>query len=78
MVHSISMKKLSELSIGQNATVRSIAESALRPKLLEMGLIQGQDIRVLFKAPFGDPIAVEIGTYVLSMRKDEAMLVEIA
>lgn len=72
------MKKLSELSIGQHATVCSIQESALRPKLLEMGLIQGQDIKVLFKAPFGDPIAVEVGTYVLSMRKDEAMLVEIA
>ncbi len=70
------MKKLSELAVGDHAEIHSVVESRLRPKLLEMGLIQGQKIKILFKAPFGDPIAIEVGTYVLSMRKDEAILVE--
>jgi Fe2+ transport system protein FeoA len=42
-----------------------------------MGLYQGQEVEVLFKAPFGDPIAVNINGYVLSLRLNEACLVEV-
>jgi len=34
-------------------------------------------VKVLFKAPFGDPIAVDVDGYVLSLRKSEADLVQI-
>lgn len=71
------MKKLSELKAGESARVIGIQTTELKPKLLEMGLIVNQEIKVLFKAPFGDPIAVEVGDYVLSMRKDEAIFVEV-
>lgn len=57
--------------------VVQIKDNALKPKLLEMGFYVGKLIRVVFKAPFGDPIAVDLGSYVLSMRKDEAALVVI-
>lgn len=72
------MRKLSELKRGESAHVVGIDSSELKPKLMEMGLINGQLVKLLFKAPFGDPIAVEVGGYVLSMRKDEAVLVEVA
>lgn len=42
-----------------------------------MGLYSGKTVKVLFKAPFGDPIAVDVDGYVLSMRLDEASLVEL-
>jgi len=71
------MKKLSDLKPGELTRVVGIQSSDLKPKLLEMGLVENQQIKVLFKAPFGDPIAVEVGDYVLSMRKDEAVLVEV-
>jgi len=71
------MKKLSDLKPGDTARVTGIQSSDLKPKLLEMGLVEHQEIKILFKAPFGDPIAVEVGGYVLSMRKDEAILVEV-
>lgn len=71
------MKRLSELKPGDTARVAGIQSSDLKPKLLEMGLVENQEIKVLFKAPFGDPIAIEVGDYVLSMRKDEAILVEV-
>ena len=72
------MKTLAEAPLQTSASVTGITESELRPKLLEMGLYTGKEVRVLFKAPFGDPIAVDVDGYVLSMRLDEARLVQIA
>ena len=71
------MKKLSDLKTGECSRVIGIQATGLKPKLLEMGLVENQDVKVIFKAPFGDPIAVEVGDYVLSMRKNEAILVEV-
>lgn len=71
------MKTLAQLPLHQKAKVVGIAESQLKPKLLEMGLYTGQEVEVLFKAPFGDPIAVDISGYTLSMRLSEAQLIEV-
>ena len=57
--------------------VNEIADSVLRPKLMEMGVITGQELTVLFRAPFGDPIAVDVNGYMLSLRLDEAALIEV-
>ena len=62
---------------GKKVKVIKLLNSEISSKLLEMGLYDGQDVEVLFKAPFGDPIAVNIGGYVLSLRLDEAKLVEV-
>ncbi len=74
---SVSMKKLAQLPLHQKARVLGISESELKPKLLEMGLYPGKEVEVLFKAPFGDPIAVDISGYTLSMRLSEANLIEV-
>ena len=58
--------------------VRSIQQSAISAKLIEMGLYAGQEVEILFSAPFGDPIAVNVGGYVLSLRLNEAALIEVA
>lgn len=71
------MKTLAQLPIRQKSTVANITDSALKPKLLEMGLYAGKSVEILFKAPFGDPIAVDIDGYVLSMRLDEARLIQL-
>ncbi len=42
-----------------------------------MGIMEGKQLKVLFRAPFGDPIAVDVGGYILSLRKDEAELIEV-
>ena len=47
----------------------------MTPKLIEMGLYPGQEVMCMFVAPFGDPIAVNVGGYLLSLRKEEADLV---
>lgn len=72
------MKTLAQLPLQHKSVVTLIKDSALKPKLLEMGIYVGKQVEVLFKAPFGDPIAVDIDGYVLSMRLDEARLIEVA
>lgn len=68
---------LSSITNGTKVVVRSISESQLRVKLMEMGLTQGKMIEVLYRAPLGDPIAIDINGYVLSLRKDEASLIQV-
>lgn len=72
------MKKfLSEISNGDSVQVIEVLQSTLKVKLMEMGMIQGKALRVLYRAPFGDPIAIDVDGYVLSLRKDEAKLIEV-
>ncbi|MNJ83371.1 ferrous iron transport protein A [compost metagenome] len=71
------MKTLAQIPLNQKTKILGIVESELKPKLLEMGLYAGKEVEVLFKAPFGDPIAVDISGYVLSMRLSEAILIEV-
>ncbi|MBC7424914.1 MAG: ferrous iron transport protein A [Bacteroidia bacterium] len=67
----------SELNIGERAVISKVGDGALALKLMEMGCYEGEQIRVKFKAPFGDPIAFEISGYHLALRKDEAQLLEV-
>lgn len=71
------MKTLAQIPLNQKTKILGIVESELKPKLLEMGLYTGKEVEILFKAPFGDPIAVDISGYVLSMRLSEAVLIEV-
>lgn len=57
--------------------VREISVSALKVKLMEMGIMEGKELRVLYRAPFGDPMAIDLGGYVLSLRNDEAELIQV-
>lgn len=76
LLHQVS-KTLKLIPNGTKVVVRKIHASALSVKLLEMGLFEGKQLRVLYRAPFGDPIAIDIGGYVLSIRNDEAELIEV-
>lgn len=69
------MKSLAELTLNKPSKIISLIESELKLKLLEMGVIPGKKVTVLFKAPLGDPIAVEVSGYTLSLRLSEAQLV---
>ena len=68
---------LSIIKPGKIVTVEGLMDSTLKPKLMEMGIITGKRLKVLFRAPFGDPIAIDLGGYVLSLRLDEAKLIRV-
>jgi len=72
MVYLYTMKTLAQLKLGDTATIHSFAQKDLALKLIEMGCLPGEKIKLSNIAPLGDPFAFEISGYVLSMRKDEA------
>ncbi len=71
--------RLTELPFRHKAIIRSFGETELYVKLLEMGCIPDEEISIELSAPLGDPIAVNVAGYQLSLRKDEAasIMVEI-
>lgn len=72
------MKTLKELEIGESARVRTVGgEGALRQHFLDMGLIPGAVIRLIKYAPMGDPMELQIHSYELTLRLDDAAKIEI-
>ncbi len=71
------MSNLSEIVDGISITVKEVPSSELSVKLVEMGIMKGTELQVLYRAPFGDPIAVDVNGYVLALRKDEACMIEV-
>ena len=66
------MKKLSEIEAGKKVIINSFEQDDIFIKLMEMGCIPGEIIRVEKIAPLGDPISISVGGYSLSLRLNEA------
>jgi len=66
------MKRLSELGIGQTAIIHSFEKDEIFIKLMEMGCVPGEKVKVIQIAPFGDPISIAVAGYNLSLRLNEA------
>ncbi|MDP9081377.1 MAG: ferrous iron transport protein A [Bacteroidota bacterium] len=63
---------LSELVPGQIGIVKEFTDLEMSVKLMEMGCLPGEPITVSRIAPMGDPIAINVSGYQLSLRKFEA------
>lgn len=57
---------------GDSGVIVELERGDLSLKLMEMGFLPGEKISVDKIAPLGDPISVKIGSYLLSLRKEEA------
>ena len=68
---------LSQITKNSRLKIVRILSTELEAKFAEMGLMKDREIKWLFRAPLRDPIAVEIDGYVLSLRLDEAKLIEV-
>lgn len=67
---------LDRLEPGQRAVVREIhGDSTVIQRLYEMGLTEGEEVELVRRAPFGDPIEIRLRHYELSLRTSEARLV---
>ena len=70
--------RLSDLKTGETGiVVRLLGHGAFRKRVIEMGFVKGQIIKVLLNAPLKDPIKYSIMGYELSLRRSEAEMVEI-
>ncbi len=66
------MVRLTELAKGQGGIIEKNDDSLAAVQLMEMGFIVGKPVVLEHVAPLGDPIAVRIAGYVLSIRKEDA------
>lgn len=69
---------LSEIQPGMVAEVTHVKGDVLALKLFEMGMLPGEQVTLENIAPFGDPIAVQVGGAKLCLRLEDAASVEIA
>ena len=65
-------KRLSEIKVGEKVIITAFEKDDIFLKLMEMGCIPGETIRVEQIAPLGDPISISVAGYQLSLRNDEA------
>jgi len=64
---------LDELNEGERAVISEVTGTdSLSARLLEMGLLPGETIEMIGKAPMGDPIEYMVFHYRISLRKHEA------
>jgi ferrous iron transport protein A len=73
------MRTLDTLVAGDRARIVEVAgEDAISVRLMEMGLIEGEEVEHLGAAPLGDPLEFLVRGYRLSLRGAEARRVVIA
>lgn len=68
---------LASLKQGEKAIIESFTDPELSVKLLEMGCTPGEEVVLEKIAPLGDPIAVNVAGYTLSLRLSEAVTVKV-
>lgn len=72
------MKTLGDVKVGDTVTIVKLhGEGALRRHLMDLGLIKGTQFKVVKVAPLGDPVQITVRGYELSIRKEEAAIVEV-
>lgn len=72
------MKTLKEAKIGTSVKVIKLhGEGAVRRRLMDMGLTKGAEVYIRKVAPLGDPIEVTLRGYELSLRKADAVMIEV-
>jgi len=67
-------RSLKELKPGEKSVITKVLgdKSAVRRRLMDMGVTRGAEVLVRKVAPLGDPIEVNIRGYELTLRKAEA------
>ena len=72
------MNTLKEVTIGSSAKVLKLhGEGAVKRRIMDMGITKGVEVYVRKVAPLGDPIEVTGRGYELSIRKDDAAMIEV-
>lgn len=72
------IKKLDKIPLRKKVIIKNInLESPNMIRLMEMGIIPGEEVQILRKAPLGDPLEISIMGYNLCIRKSEAQNIEV-
>ena len=69
---------LSELKTGERAiVVKVLGHGGFRKRIIEMGFIKGKTVEAVLNAPLQDPVKYKIMGYELSLRHDEAAMIQV-
>ena len=72
------MKTLKDVKCGQTAVVSRLHGSgAVKRRIMDMGITRGTEIFVRKVAPLGDPVELNVRGYELSLRKEDASMIEV-
>ena len=70
--------RLSELNTGEKGViVKVLGHGGFRKRIVEMGFIKGKTVEVLLNAPLKDPIKYKVLGYEISLRRQEASMIEV-
>ena len=73
------LRTLRQVKVGETVTVASIkGDGALKRRIMDMGITKKAQLYIRKVAPLGDPVEVTVRGYELSIRKDDAEIIEIA
>jgi len=72
------MKTLKEIPCDQTVKVVKLhGDGAIKRRIMDMGITRGTEIFVRKVAPLGDPIELNVRGYELSLRKEDASMIEV-
>ena len=72
------MARLSDLKKGQRGIIKDFDAAIPQTKLLEIGCLPGNEVEVVQKAFFSDPVCIRLNGVQFAIRKSEAAQIEIA
>lgn len=72
------MNTLKDIKVGKTVKVVKLhGEGAIKRRIMDMGVTRGVEIYVRKVAPLGDPIEVAVRGYELTLRRQDAEMIEV-
>ena len=72
------MKTLKDVKVGETATVVKLhGEGPVKRRIMDMGITKGIEVYIRKVAPLGDPVEITVRGYELSLRKEDAEMIEV-
>ena len=69
---------LKEAKVGSTVKVVKLnGEGAIKRRIMDMGITKGTEIYIRKVAPLGDPVEITLRGYELSLRKEDAQLIDV-
>lgn len=73
------MKTLRDVQSGDTVQVTKLSGTgAVKRRIMDMGITKGCSVYVRKVAPLGDPVEVTVRGYELTLRKEDAQMIEVA
>lgn len=77
------IRSVADLKIGEEAKITSVGDDCIDIhchclRLMELGFTPGQEVKLIAKSPFKEPLAVSIRGTIIALRKDEAECIKIS